>query len=83
MLVLFLKNVAFLSTNLVSKQLKRIGQLFSAAVPTGIEIPDEKMLLEDDIETKAGNFTDGCWTIGTGYAKRINICWGSNIVVTK
>ena len=62
---------SFSSINSVSKQLKRIGQLFSAAVPTGIEIPDEKLLIKDDIETRAGNFTDGCGAIGTGFAERI------------
>ena len=55
----------------VSKRLKRIGQLFSAAMPTRVEIQDEDVIEIDDIETVGGNFTDGCGKIGTDLAKRI------------
>ena len=55
----------------VSKRLKRIGQLFSAATPTHVEIQNENVIEIDDIETNGGNFTDGCGKIGTDLAKRI------------
>ena len=55
----------------VSKRLKRIGLLFSAATPTDVEIPNEDVIEIDDIETIGGNFTDGCGKIGNDLAKRI------------
>lgn len=55
----------------VSKRLKRIGQLFSAAKPTHVDIQDDNVIEIDDIGTEGGNFTDGCGAIGTGLAKRV------------
>jgi len=55
----------------VSKRPKRIGQLFSAAKSTHVDIQDDNVIEIDDIETEGGNFTDGCGAIGTGLAKRV------------
>ena len=62
----------FGSIRSVSKQLKRIGLLFSAAWPSGIEVSDEKASpLVEDIEKGKHNFTDGCGAIGTELANKV------------
>ena len=58
----------------VSKRLKRIGLLFSEALPTKVEMMEKEVHMEDDIETKAGNFTDGCGSISRSLAQ--SIIWG-------
>ena len=62
---------SFESIKSVSKQLKRIGQLFSAAVPTGVSITGEQVRVVDDIETRGGNFTDGCGGVSENIAMKI------------
>ena len=62
---------SFYSIKSKSALLKRIGLLFSAAIPTGIEIPDESIHEEDDIENMNGNFTDGCGAVSMDLAKQI------------
>ena len=62
---------SFLSIKSKSALLKRIGLLFSAAVPTGIDIPDERIFEEADVESVNGNFTDGCGTVSMELAARI------------
>jgi len=54
-----------------SKRLKRIGLLFSKAIPTQVKVPKEDVFLINDIETTKGNFTDGCGSIGIELAKAI------------
>ena len=61
----------FNKINMVSKRLKRIGLLFSVAINTGVVVPDDKVEVIDDIETKGGNFTDGCGFVGMELAKRL------------
>ena len=61
----------FTAIKSVSKRLKRIGQLFSAAKPTHVDIQDDDVIEIDDIETEGGNFTDGCGGIGTTLARRV------------
>ena len=54
-----------------SKRLKRIALLFSKAMPTDITIPERDVKFADDIETKNGNFTDGCGGISIELAKAV------------
>ena len=54
-----------------SKRLKRIGLLFSKATPTEVTIPEEDVIFVDDIESKNGNFTDGCGSISATLAKAV------------
>ena len=61
----------FNKINMVSKRLKRIGLLFSVAINTGVVVPDNKVKVIDDMETKGGNFTDGCGFVGMALAKRL------------
>lgn len=61
----------FNKINMVSKRLKRIGLLFSVAINTGVVVPDNKLEVIDDIETKGGNFTDGCGFVGMALAKKL------------
>ena len=61
----------FSKIKMVSKRLKRISMLFSVAKDSDVEVPDEKVLLIDDIETSGGNFTDGCGFVGLELAKQI------------
>ncbi len=55
----------------VSKRLSRIGLLFSAVKSTNVEVLDEHVTEVDDIETPAGNFTDGCGSISMELAQRV------------
>ena len=54
-----------------SKRLKRIALLFSKATPTEVTIPEEDVIIVDDIESKNGNFTDGCGSISIALAKAV------------
>lgn len=54
-----------------SKKLKRIGLLFSKATRTDVIISEKDVIFADDIETRMGNFTDGCGSISTELAKGI------------
>ena len=58
----------------VSKRLKRIGLLFSEAIHTKVEVLEEDVVVVDDIESKAGNFTDGCGGISPILAQKIIGC---------
>ncbi len=53
------------------KRLKRIGLLFSSAIPTGIEIPFSAVIEIPDIESVGHNFTDGCGAVSLDLAQRI------------
>lgn len=55
----------------VSKRLSRIGLLFSAVRPTNVEVLDDEVVEIEDIETPAGNFTDGCGGISMELARRV------------
>lgn len=61
----------FRSIKSVSKCLKRIGLLFSAAWPTNVCVADKNVFYVDDTVTKAGNFTDGCGAVGAKLAQEI------------
>ncbi|XP_065888943.1 uncharacterized protein [Dysidea avara] len=54
-----------------SKRLKRIGLLFSKAIPTKVKVPKEDTIFIDDIKTSKGNFTDGCGSVGIKLANAI------------
>ena len=54
-----------------SKRLKRIGLLFSKAIPTEVTIAEKDVLFVDDIENKNGNFTDGCGSVSIRLAKAV------------
>ena len=55
----------------VSVRLKRIGLLFSEAIPTSIELSDGDIIEMEDIEKGPFNFTDGCGAISNILATRI------------
>ena len=61
----------FSKIKMVSKRLKRISMLFSVAMKTGVDVPDDKVELIDDIETPGGNFTDGCGLVGLNLAGKL------------
>ena len=61
----------FNKIKMVSKRLKRISMLFSVAMKTGVNVPEEKVELIDDIETSGGNFTDGCGSVGMKLAAKL------------
>ena len=61
----------FKKIKMVSKRLKRISQLFSVAIKTGVIVPDDKVEVIDDIETPGGNFTDGCGSVGLNLAAKL------------
>lgn len=63
---------SFSSIKSTSKLLKRIGLLFSEALPTDIEIPNQNVCEKSDIENEGGNFTDGCGAVSRDLAKQIN-----------
>jgi len=54
-----------------SKRLKRIGLLFSKAIPTEVKVSKEDLFFIDDIVTSKGNFTDGCGSVGIKLAEAI------------
>ena len=54
-----------------SKRLKRIGLLFSKATPTEVTVLEKDVIFINDIETRNGNFTDGCGSISIELAKSI------------
>ena len=62
---------SFSSIKTKYKCLKRIGLLFSSATPTRIEIPDDKVIEVEDIETGGGNFTDGCGAVSVALANKL------------
>jgi hypothetical protein len=62
---------SFKSIKSVSKQLKRISQLFSSGIPTELNVEDDNVSIIPDIETKGGNFTDGCGSISDDFAAKI------------
>lgn len=45
--------------------------LFSKAIPTEVVIPEGDVMFVDDIETRNGNFTDGCGGISSELAKAV------------
>ncbi|KAI6654778.1 Regulator of nonsense transcripts 1 [Oopsacas minuta] len=61
----------FSKIKMVSKRLKRISQLFSVAMKTGVMVPDDKVEDIEDIETSGGNFTDGCGLVGLNLASKL------------
>ncbi len=64
---------SFSSIKSASTMLKRIGLLFSTALPTAIEIPNENVCEEDDVEIASGNFTDGCGALSINLATQIRM----------
>ena len=62
---------AFSSIKSRYKRLKRIGLLFSSAIPTGIEIPLSAVTERPDIECAGHNFTDGCGAVSLELAQKL------------